>query len=108
MLSERIVDAIKKIAQDRFVKIACINAMFNGCERGGDLWESLEGDAVMFSNETHIALWGRTYLESLDEEEEGFYPDSLYSYGQSHKVIGCLLDEVERQLQKTILHEYDL
>lgn len=102
MLDSKTVNAIREVAQDEFLQIAVIDAMFDGCERGTDLWEHLEESKQMFLPDTCEILWG----EELDEEDEDYKTsDALYTQSNPHDVICAIIDQVKINVRKVLLRE---
>lgn len=91
-LSDETKTELRVVALDEALQVCVVEAMFQGCKRGPDLWEDLEEDRKMFSKQTHILLWGREYSGDLDYQE---MPPCLYTTESPHLVIEYLLDQVQ-------------
>ena len=87
-LSDDVCKKILVVAKNPEVQASVLSAMFQGCERGTDLWESLEESAHTFSQEIKTILW---------DEENGLYTESL-----PHQVIVYLIDSVEKNVTNII------
>jgi len=105
MLSSKIKEELDQVASDKEVQMSCVRAMFQECERGTDLWETLEGDAEKYAPKTRILLWGAENEGRIeDEEDSDFYElDCLYNCEYPNQVIDYLLDTVEENIALSIL-----
>jgi hypothetical protein len=106
MLSDKFKSDIEKVATDPAVQMCCVSAMFNECERGTDLWESLEEDCYTFMEETRVLIWHiPNPFEDEDNGSEEDVPeyDCLYNSAPSEEVINYLLDQVEVNIRKKVV-----
>lgn len=100
MLSNDVVDQIKKVAANKEVQLCILSAMMSGSYcLDTDLWEALEQHDEGFPQDIRFLLWGD---RPSDADEDDGVAQGLYGVTPPHEVIQKLVLEVQRNIEKEL------
>lgn len=101
MLTDDVVNQIKKVAANKDVQLCILSAMMSGSYcLDTDLWEALEQDNQEFPQEVRVLLWGDRPPNA--DEDNGDEPQGLYGVTPPHEVIQKLVLEVQRNIENEL------